>query len=277
MQKSNPAITVIILSETGKVNENNLRAASAVGSVYLLHPPGIEEVALSGITPISAQHSIPAALNRICSQCMSEFMIVMDDNVELNPAFAKSLAVAPPEAGLLYGNYRERISNEVISRRSYEGPEDITERAELGPVLAYRVEAVKRVGGWIESLRYTYDYDLRLKLGERGKIHHIDEETCTLYPEMEMDDDAAKLFFPGRGKYGGFSYLFLEPEQEREIERVFLQSLKRRGAYLEGEAPPMKPEPLTSPLVSVITPVYNRERFIGQAIESVLDGKFGDF
>jgi glycosyltransferase involved in cell wall biosynthesis len=34
---------------------------------------------------------------------------------------------------------------------------------------------------------------------------------------------------------------------------------------------------LASPAVTIITPVFNRERFIGQAIESVLKGKFQNF
>jgi len=108
-------------------------------------------------------------------------------------------------------------------------------------------------------------------------LFYIPEVLCRLTVIRQDDSAAQKLFFPGKGKYGGFSYLFMDPEEEKEIEAVFEKSLKRRVAYFEGDAPSYKSGPASSPLVSVITPVYNREKFIGKTIESVLSGEFQDF
>ena len=277
MQNKSASISIIILTEKGAVPERNVNAALKLGEVYSMHPPGITPAVSEMVEHIPAVPSIPAALNRIITSCETEFLIIITDDVKLNGNIPELLRNVPKAAGLIYGDYLELAEGQHAVKRTYKGPEDITERAELGPAMIYRVEALKEAGGWDESLKYAYNYDLRLKLAECGRIHHIDAAVCIIYPESSEYSKADKLFFPGKGKYGGFSYLFMEPEEEREIETVFMNSLKRRGAFLEGDAPPMKPEPLISPAVSVITPVFNRERFIGKAIESVLSGKFRDF
>ena len=277
MQKGTALISTIIITEKGEVPDKNVKAALSISEVCLLHPPEISPAASASVKHISAMPSAPAACNRIAAECGTEFLIIIADDVKLDVNLPELLQNIPKAAGLIYGDYLELAGAELAVKRTYQGPEDITERAELGPAMIYRVEAIKKAGGWNESLKYAYDYDLRLRLGEIGRFQHIDSAVCTVQPASVIDGEADKLFFPGKGKYGGFSYLFMEPEEEHEIEAVFLNSLNRRGAFLEGGAPPMKPKPLTSPAVSVITPVYNREKFIGKAIESVLIGKFQDF
>ena len=278
MQTAAESIAVIVFSEDGKAPHNCLESASRVGKVYLLHPPRCAPPDFPGVENIPVDESVPAVCNRILERCGCEFLAVIEDEVELNPSLPKILRNIPPNAEFIYGDYIEICDGMPVPKKSYTGPEDITERAELGPVAIYRTAGVKRIGGWNQTLKYAHDYDLRLKLGERGALHHIPEAQCTISPSPGIEERGAeKLFFPGRGKYGGFSYLFMDPEEEKEIEGVFRRSLKRRNAYLEGDAPPMRPEPLGSPAVSVLTPVYNREKFIGPAIESVLGGKFRDF
>jgi glycosyltransferase involved in cell wall biosynthesis len=114
-------------------------------------------------------------------------------------------------------------------------------------------------------------------MGELKALSYIPQVLCAQHIKDQPVNNSDKLYFPGKGKYGGFSYLYLQPDEEKEIETVFAESLRRRGAFLEGEAPLVPRQPLASPAVTIITPVFNRERFIGQAIESVLKGKFQNF
>ena len=86
--------------------------------------------------------------------------------------------------------------------------------------------------------------------------------------------EPSKLFFPGTGKYGGFSYLFYGKEEEAEIERACTDMLKRRGAFLEHDNREVTygPDESFEVLANVVIPVHNRERYIRQAIDSVLGG-----
>ena len=277
MQATTTTVLTVILSEEGKVQENIVKSVLSAGKVYALHPSGIEADKADSIEYFAVEKSIPSALNEIVMDSDADFVIVMPENVELGSNLIYELSDCDGSAGLIYSDYFESSGGKTESKVTYEGPEDITERADLGPVMIYRTDCLHKIGGWDESLKNAFDYDLRLRMAESFSSYRITSPAYTVYPEPADDGAAQKLFFPGKGKYGGFSYLFMDKEEEEEIERVFMNCLKRRGAFLAGEAQAMRAEPRISPLVSVITPVYNREEFIGQAIESVIGGKFEDF
>lgn len=280
MQAKSVTVLTVILSEDGRVNEDYLLAAKLAGAVWVIHPPGTAAEKMAGAEYFPVESTLPAALNKIAFDSAADFLAVLPDNVKLAQNFRQMLVSADEKCGLLWSDYFADSEGKLLFQPAYEGPEDITERADLGPVLIYRIGALKQIGGWDESLKHAFDYDLRLRMMESFASCRIPSPLYTIFtaPSVAADDETAKkLFFPGKGKYGGFSYLFMDKEEEAEIEKVFANCLKRRGAYLEGEAPPMAAEPRVSPLVSVITPVYNREKFIGQAIESVTGGKFADF
>lgn len=271
------SISFAFLSEKGRVNNDYLEAALNQGKVYILYPPESNAGNISGCETVPVEKSLPASLNRIIETCGTDFLAVLPENVKVEPGFAVEVENSLADTGVIYGDYFEYLDGNTAAKVTYEGAEDITERADLGPVLIYRTSTLKKAGGWDESLKYVFDYDLRLRLGEKYPDQRIRKQIYTIFPEPVNDEAAKKLFFPGKGKYGGFSYLFMDPAEEKETENVFAAALKRRGAYLEGKAPPMHPEKNTSPLVSVITPVFNREKLIGQAIDSVLAGNFQDF
>lgn len=277
MQKYKDLMAVVILSENGTPPRKTIDAADKFDRVYLVFPPDANPDDYKNVTNIPASESIPKVLNKVLHECECEFLCVLNENVELDSITTKLLESVPDEQGFIYGDYLEIEGSNETPKKSYYGPEDITERADLGPLAIYRTEILQGFGGWDESLKFAFDYDLRLKLGESHGSFYIPETLCRMTIFKQVDSAAQKLFFPGKGKYGGFSYLFMEPEEEKEIENVFAKSLKRRVAYLEGEASPYKNGPRTSPLVTVITPVYNREKFIGKTIESVLSGDFQDF
>jgi len=272
----NPELTFAILSETGVIERDYILPVMLLGKVFILHPPSAQFLPLAGVEYIPAEPSIPAALNRITALA-GKYLGVLPDNIRVNEKLSLLLPVEPDNPALIYGDYYENTAGKVSVKPTYEGPEDITERADLGSMSIYRTTALKKIGGWDERLKFACDYDLRLRLREEYSDYRIKQPAYTVFVQPPADRTADKLFFPGKGKYGGFSYLFMDKAEEAEIEKVFLDCLKRRGAYLGGDAPPMPPEAKTSPLVSVITPVFNREKFIGPAIESVIGGRFQDF
>jgi len=277
MQNYDIHLTVIILTEKGYIRPPTVDKSLKLGSVYILRPPEIGFSDISGAVNISCEKPVPHHLNEILNECGSEYLAVISDDVVIDDKLNEYLRQVPHDAGYIYGDYIEITNTESTEKEVYQGPEDITERADLGQVAIYRTKMLKEAGGWNKNLKYAFDYDLRLRLGASSRFYRIPKPICTLLQNNIISEESKKLFFPGKGKYGGFSYLFMDPAEEKEIEFVFLQSLKRRGAYLEGEAGPFRKEPEVYPMVSVITPVYNREKFIGQAIESVIGGEFRDF
>ena len=277
MQTINSTITTVIKLEGEKPSEVTVKSAQAIGQVILLCRPGITPTRAFGVKHITAAPSIPAALNHILGEIDSDFLVVAPDSAVISPRLPQFLPAVEKDAGFIYGDYNEITSTGKSLKEVYSGSEDITERAELGPIAIYRTTFLRKLGGWKEELKFAFDYDLRLRMAEVSGLSRIPHAICEFTPPAAGESPAKKLFFPGQGKYGGFSYLFMQPEEEREIESVFIEALKRRGAYLSGDAPSANPEPSQSPLVSVITPVFNREKFIGQTIESVLRGEFRDF
>jgi hypothetical protein len=160
---------------------------------------------------------------------------------------------------------------------------DITEREDWGPVWAVRVQWLNSIGGLDEQNHRAAFYDLLLKSWGDGRRVHVGGPLA-LIPSPDDGANASalksKLFFPGRGKLGGFSYLFMDPEDERHTENVSYNFLKREGFWMERERTltPSHPSPSKGePMVSVVTPVYNRARFIGKAIESVQQQTFTDW
>lgn len=181
-----------------------------------------------------------------------------------------------PESSLFVSDYElESQRIDILPLR-----DDLTEREDYGLIWGIPAWALKKIGGIDSTLNFSAFYDLRLKLSEIGTITHIHDALCQI-PQEETNDATADdvLFFPGRGQFGGFSYLFMDPEEEREVEEVFYRCLKRRGAYLESvnSLVDESKHPRNAPLVTVLIPVYNRARYISAAIESVLKGTFQDF
>jgi hypothetical protein len=185
------------------------------------------------------------------------------------------VALAHPAGVFFYGDYavREEEREHLIRVRSDIG--DITEREDWGPVWAVRAEWLREIGGLDERYPRAAFYDLLLKSWGEGRRVHVGGPLGTVVAS-EKDASALamkdKLFFPGRGKLGGFSYLFMDKEDERQTEEVFYNFLKRQHAWLDGERtalPPFYGGTQGGTLISVVTPVFNRAQFVGKAIESV--------
>jgi len=206
------------------------------------------------------------------------------DLLEFAPRWRERLTEAArmhEQGRFFYGDcfLREAAGDKQQTVRADIG--DISEREDWGPLWAVRVPWLLKTGGLDEQNPRAAFYDLLLKSWGSGQRVHVGGPLAIIpAPVADAGADAAKqkLFFPGRGKLGGFSYLFMDPEDERQTEAVFGSFLRREQAYLEGERALIPPSPVKlSPMVTVITAVFNREKFIGQAIESVQAQTFSDW
>ena len=132
---------------------------------------------------------------------------------------------------------------------------------DFGSVLVFRTVSFRRAVAQMDvDYEYAALYDLRLRM---EKIVHINEY---LYTDVETDNR----------KSGEKQFDYVDPRNrdvQIEMEKVCTAHLKRIGAYLEPDF--KEPDscglggtfPVTA---SVVIPVFNRLRTVGDAVESAL-------
>jgi hypothetical protein len=249
-------------------------------STIYLHRPGDEPMRGPDTHAVACScETLGQMLSRAMDESGAELLLWVPPGVEETgeglAAFVKAFE-QHPEASLLVSDY-ESDGHEV---RIHPLREDLTEREDFGAVWGFPRAKLEEVGGPDEALRFATYYDLRLKLAEVGELVHIPEVTHSIEVAEEAEDRKAEaLFFPGKGAYGGFSYLFMDPEEEKETEEVLYACLRRRGAWMELPDNRVEPAQVAEgdPIVSVVIPVHNRASFLPMAIESVLRGELQDF
>lgn len=217
-----------------------------------------------------------------------ELLAELPEGLELEPEALERLILhfrQRPACGAAYGSYHERpvgrpdADAKTLHPRLHPG--DLTERVNLGPLVVWRAVAVAEAGGWDPAFNTAQEYDLRLRLPERWTFESLDAPLATIRPgaaetAAARSLGASKVFSPGEGPQGGFSYLFYGPAEEMEFETAFKNRLRREGAYL-SRPPETAPAGEGEIAVSVVIPFHDRGRFIGKAIQSVVDGAFQDF
>ena len=227
-------------------------------------------------------------MNRAFAETSGELVVYLPPNIRLRPEALEAYwkAYDGGRAGWVYADYEEVYPDGERQRKTLRDENDnITERVQLGYVKGLNRKAFDAVGGYDTGFNRAEDYDFRLRLMEKFPLARVPEPVYEVLISPEKAEEkrasvgASKLFFPGEGKYGGFSYLFYDKDEEREIEEAFYRFLKRQGAFLTHENATVEygPNDVYDLTVSVVIPCYNRARYIGRAIESVLANKFDDY
>lgn len=129
---------------------------------------------------------------------------------------------------------------------------------DFGDVVLIRTDSLlAALAGISPVLRYGAWYDLRLRLGKIVRINEF------LYYSCGQSKVAEKSQFD-----------YVDPRNrdvQLEMEKVFTDFLRRAGAYLpERTALAETPSGSFPVEASVIIPVYNRERTVGDAVKSAL-------
>ncbi len=213
----------------------------------------------------------------------ADFLLLVPEGVEAEFEMLETLVIEfklQKRAVGLYSTYLLETGGQVEKIVPFYYSGDLTERQDLGPVLALRTAMIKRAGGFEVSLNSAHLYDLRLRLLELGDYGLVKTPLYRVKRQSRNTENtlgATRIFSPGVGNRGGFSYLYYTPAENSEFELAFKNFLHRRGAYLVPEPRPVEPVSDYSCDVSVVIPVFNREGFIGKAIESVQRGTFADW
>lgn len=184
----------------------------------------------------------PNALSRLCNVC--------DDS----------------NAGLVYSDYYEvkqgeRSAHPVIEYQDGSLRDDF----DFGSLLLFPAVAFKKA---VADMDRRYDfaalYDLRLRVSQRHRVVRVPE---FLYAEMEMDTRRS----------GEKQFDYVDPRnraRQIEMEMACTAHLQAIGGYL---APVFKPVDFCTGVfeveASVVIPVKNRVKTIGDAIASVLTQK----
>ncbi len=214
------------------------------------------------------------ALNHGIANATGDFIMLVN-NVQSQVTFRLSTletfaAVADrhPDLGMIYSDYYlvddSGVKKDVHLLNHHEGR--LRDNMDFGTIFFFPKPALDQVGGFNEKYQASYLYDLRLKVAEKFKLVHI---------------AAAKngfTYFVGAAekKQNVFDYLISGKSIQLEMEDAVTEHLKRIDAYLSPGAnyhrvnyTPEEEKKFKDCIASVVIPVFNREEFIGTAIESV--------
>ena len=212
-----------------------------------------------------------ATLSGIASQCNAPYMLLYTHAGALQVGYRaveRMLRTAvESRADWVYSNYhvvRQGATLAVPTNEYQEG--SLRDDFDFGPLVLVRTEAVKQfVATQPEAMQHAALYQLRLYISRTGRMVHINEY---LYTEGELDTRSS----------GERQFDYVDPRNRQiqiEMEQACTLHLKAVGAYVDhrtlqtidtaaGEFPYE---------ATIIIPVKNRVRTIGDAIGSVLSQK----
>ena len=206
--------------------------------------------------------------------------IVRKSNEEFTLFYTKSLPIkigqngiermmrmaSDSNAGMLYSDYYELKSGQLQSHPVIDYQDgSLRDDFDFGSLVLFQTDALKKaVAAMDQEYEFAGLYDLRLKISQHSKIVRMPE---FLYTEIETDTR----------KSGQKMFDYVDPKNRQlqiEMEKACAAHLKEVGAYLEPKFREIAFDQSNFPVeASVIIPVRNRKKTIGDAIESVLSQK----
>lgn len=250
---------------------NDLRASKLVNRIYMLGKECPENLP-SGVSflPNEDMHSTRAIREIAAKAGESDFTLLFTAQAAVHfgmLALERFVQLAGDmDATLVYADHFDLQEKQLRPHPvcDYQAG-SLRDDFEFGPVLLLKSEAfIKASADLTGQLRFAALYQLRLKLSKAALPVRIQEFLYTVIP-ADSRSSGEKIFD------------YVNPrnrEVQIEMEEVLTRHLKEIGAYLAPEFKSPEFKKAGFPVeASVIIPVLNREKTIGDAIESVLNQK----
>ena len=243
---------------------HELSACAPISNIYPFYN---NEEDLVPFIPIERNLSTEE-LKSIAERCSADYMLLYTHAGDLHlgyRALERMLRTATESrADWVYSNYhvvRQGATLAVPTNEYQEG--SLRDDFDFGPLVLVRTEAVKQfLATEPEAMQHAALYQLRLYISRTGLLTHINEY---LYTEGELDTRTS----------GERQFDYVDPRNRQiqvEMERACTAHLKAVGAYIDHHT--LQTIDTTAgdfPYeATVIIPVKNRARTIGDAIRSVL-------
>jgi len=221
--------------------------------------------------------------NQVLKEYPADFFIALPPYIIPEPEFLETILknFQQPETAMVYSDYAIIDKNHSKTEQklfTWKGQFD--ERFDFGFVQAYQTQKIIEKGYFDESLNVMEKYSLHLKLLSNYSFSHIQQPLyqAVVPPKKENEDTLSnRLYSPGGGGLGQFSYLFYPQEMEKEVTEVFYDWLKLENAFLTHPTHQADDLKDYSILATVVIPVLNRVKFIENAVNKVIQGTFENF
>lgn len=267
----NKKITVVIPkgnSQANKITIERLRKSSSVYQIILLGNDNDKLTADNIIQSDNFQST--DAIKKIARILETDYLLLqLNDKVILPGQFMPERFMQISEstdAGLVYSDFYE-LENEMLHPHQVIDYQEgsLRDDFDFGELLFIRADVFKNAVSKMKTdYRFAGLYDLRLKISQSSELFHVPEYLYTV---------EKKEIIGTEDKH--FSYV--DPknrEVQIEMEAACTDHLKAIGAYLKPEQRKIDFDDKDFEFeASVIIPVRNRVKTIGDAIKSVLSQK----
>jgi len=268
-------ITVVLEGACDDVALDNLRRLVSTGLVAEVLLAGRFEgdelpPTVGGLPIVTYRTHLPGsaeAVARLISGVRTSHVLRVETTGHLDPvpeALQRMVESArSAAAAIVYGDYADLVDGAVSAHPlpDYQ-PGSLSDRFPLGPMVLWEVDALARAverHGAPRDLQWLGWYDLRLKVASVAPVVRLPEHLALVRPVDQRASGQAV-----------FDYLTAGREVQVEAERVATDHLERLGARLEGPFLPFVSEHPFPVEASVVIPVRNRKRTVGDAVRSAL-------
>lgn len=251
---------------------SSLKASGVVSRVFVVtdesHRDAFQHIGADII--VSEAFVSTAALKKMAAVADTDFVMTYSKGFPLDPgkfALQRMMQVCKDTgAGMVYSDYFEK-KNEILSPHPVIDYQEGSLRDDFnfGSVILYNTVAFRDACSRMnDDYNFAGLYDLRLKISQLYRLFHIPE---MLYAEVETDIR----------KSGEKQFDYVDPRNRAvqiEMEKACTDHLKCIGAWLKPVFREIQFDDRGFEYdVSVIIPVKNRVRTVGDAIRSVLSQK----
>ncbi|SBV91529.1 glycosyltransferase family A protein [uncultured Dysgonomonas sp.] len=257
-------------TEQAKNTVITLKQSSLSNKIYLLTDNDTKDM-INGCETIGIDSlRSTATIKKIAAKADTDYTLIYTKSADLRLgmfALDRMLQIIKDsDAGFVYADHyqvigEEKKNNPLIAYQKGSLRDDFN----FGSLILYKTSELKKaVDRMDKEYKFAGIYDLRLKVSQAANLVHINEY---LYTEIENDTR----------KSGEKIFDYVDPKNRQvqiEMEEACTDHLKKIGGYLAPQFRKVEFNKFDFEYeASVIIPVRNRIRTIGDAIKSVLNQK----